>query len=85
VEVFHHPGAIALACLAAIPLGVSVWALLDIARRPQWAWALAGRNQVAWMAAVLFGMFFLVPGLVVSVLYLGKVRPVIAAAEDGRF
>jgi hypothetical protein len=85
VDVFEHPGAIALAVLACIPIGVSLWALLDTARRPQWAWALAGRSQVGWMAAVLLGTFFLVPGLAISSWYLAKVRPVIAAAEDGRF
>jgi hypothetical protein len=85
VDVFQHPGAIAVAALACIPIGVSLWALLDAARRPQWAWALASRNQVGWMAAVLLGTFFLVPGLVISCWYLAKVRPVIAAAEEGRF
>ena len=85
MELIHHPGAIALALGASIPIGVSLWALLDAARRPQWAWALAGRSQVSWMAAVLFGMFFLVPGLGVSLWYLAKVRPVVAAAEEGRF
>ena len=85
MELFHHPGAIALAVLACIPIGVSLWALLDAARRPQWAWALAARSQVSWMAAILLGAFFLVPGVVVSSWYLLKVRPVIAAAEEGRF
>ena len=43
------------ATLAAVPLGISLWALLDAARRPQWAWALAGRRQVVWMAAIMLG------------------------------
>jgi hypothetical protein len=37
------------------------------------------------MAAILVGTFFLVPGLGLSLWYLAKVRPVIAAAEEGRF
>lgn len=85
MDVFDHPGMIAVVAFASIPLGVSVWALLDAARRPQWAWSLADRSQVAWMAAILFGILVLVPGLAVSTWYLLKVRPVIAAAEDGRF
>jgi hypothetical protein len=85
VELIHHPGAILWAIGASIPIGVSLWALLDAARRPQWAWALAGRSQVSWIAAILFGTFFLVPGLGLSLWYLAKVRPVIAAAEEGRF
>jgi hypothetical protein len=76
-------GALALACAAAVPLGVSLWALLDAARRPRWAWALAGRRQVVWMAVIMFGVFSVVGGLAVSAWYLLKVRPVIAAAEAG--
>ena len=76
--------ALLIATGAAIPLSISVWALLDAARRPQWAWALAGRRQVVWMAAILFGTFSVVGGLVLSVWYLANVRHEIAAAEEGR-
>ena len=76
--------ALLIAIGAAIPLSVTVWALLDAARRPQWAWALAGRRQVVWMAAILFGTFSVVGGLVLSVWYLANVRHEIAAAEEGR-
>ena len=75
--------ALVLACLAAIPIGVSLWALLDIARRPRWAWALAERRQVAWLAAIMLGVFSVVGGLVISGWYLVRVRPVIADAEAG--
>jgi hypothetical protein len=69
----------------AIPLALTLWGVVDVARRPQWAWALAGRSQLAWMAAILFGAFTVVGGMLISLWYLGKVRPQIAAAEDGRF
>ena len=65
------------------PLAMSVWALLDAARRPQWAWALAERNQVAWMTAILAGVLLVCLGIAVSGWYLLKVRPVVAAAEQG--
>lgn len=77
--------ALALAIVAAIPLGLTTWGILDIARRPQWAWALARRSQLAWMTALLFGAFTLLIGMGLSIWYLVKVRPVIAAAEEGRF
>lgn len=77
-------GAVALTALAGLPLALSVWALLDCARRPGWAWALSGRRQAAWMAAILFGMLMVVVGIGISAWYLLKVRPVVAAAEDGR-
>ena len=48
-----------------------------------WAWALAGRNQVVWMAAILMGFLTVCGGLAVSGWYLWRVRPVVARAEDG--
>lgn len=73
-----------LITLAAIPLGISVWALLDIARRPAWAWGLSGHNRVGWLAAVLVGMCSVIGGLVISGLYLLRIRPRVADAEAGR-
>ena len=69
--------------LVGLPLAISVVALLDVARRPQWAWSLADRNQAGWMALVLVGMLSVVFGLIISGWYLLKVRPVVAAAEQG--
>jgi hypothetical protein len=77
--------AVVLAALAAVPLGLTLWSLLDAARRPQWAWALAGRRQVVWMAVIMFSALTVVGGLATSAWYLTKVRPGIAAAEEGRF
>lgn len=77
--------ALLLACVAAFPLGVSVWALLDAAKRPRWAWALAERRQVVWMAVIMAGVLSVIGGLLISGWYLVKVRPVIAAAEAGDF
>jgi hypothetical protein len=70
--------------LVGIPLMVSVAALLDAARRPQWAWSLAERNQLLWLAMILGGVLSVVLGLVISGWYLVKVRPVVAAAERGQ-
>lgn len=76
---------IVVVALSCIPIGISLWALLDCARRPGWAWALAGRSQAGWMAAVLLGFLTVIGGLIVSVVYLWVIRPQIADAEDGRF
>jgi len=84
VDLFDVLGALALAMVAAIPLGLTVWALLDAARHPQWAWALVGRRQVVWMAGIMFAALTVVGGVAVSSWYLLKVRPEVAAAEDGR-
>jgi hypothetical protein len=67
-----------------MPLALTLWALLDAARRPEWAWALCGRRRVVWMAAILFGAMTVIVGVVVSSAYLLRVRPAVAAAEEGR-
>lgn len=72
-----------VASAAAVPLGISLWALLDAARRPRWAWALAGRRQVVWMAVIMFGVLSVVGGVLVSGWYLLRVRPAIASVERG--
>ena len=76
--------AVAVALVAAFPLSLTVWALLDAARRPEWAWALAGRRQVVWMAAIMFGALTVVGGVLLCTWYLTRVRQEVAAAEEGR-
>lgn len=71
--------------VAMIPAGISLWALLDCARRPPWAWSFAGRSQVAWLGAIAFGVLFLIFGMAISLWYLVRVRPAIAAVEAGDF
>ncbi|HET6774340.1 MAG TPA: DUF2516 family protein [Acidimicrobiales bacterium] len=68
---------------SSVPLALTAWALLDAARRPEWAWALAGRRRVVWLAAILFGALTVLLGLVVAGVYLVRVRPDVAAAEAG--
>lgn len=77
-------GATATTLVFALPLALTAWALLDAARRPEWAWALAGRRRVVWLAAILVGGMLVPVGLVVSTAYLVRARPTVAAAEDGR-
>jgi hypothetical protein len=76
--------ALVVATFGAFPLGITIWALLDAARRPQWAWALSGRRQVVWMAAIMFAALTVIGGLILSTWYLTRVRHDIADAEDGR-
>jgi uncharacterized membrane protein len=76
---------VVLVTLSAIPLGLSLWALLDITRRPAWAWGLAGRNRLLWLVLVLLGTCSIVGGMLVSGWYLLRIRPEVADAEAGRF
>jgi hypothetical protein len=76
--------AVVLALFAAVPLSLTIWALLDAARRPQWAWALAGRRQVIWMTVIMFSALTVVGGMFVSAWYLSRIRHEVEAAEEGR-
>ncbi len=77
--------AVAGTIVACTPLGLSLWAFLDAAHRPQWAWSLSRHRQVVWMVGILFAALTVILGLAVSLWYLLKVRPAVAAAEDGDF
>ena len=76
-------GAVALTLFACFPIGLSLWAFLDAAKRPQWAWALSAHRQVVWLVAIPFGVLTVCGGLAISAWYLVRVRPVVAAAEHG--
>ena len=67
-----------------LPLALSLWALLDCAKRPSWAWALTTRSQQVWMYSILCGILVLPVGIAVSTYYMMRVRPEVAAVEDGR-
>ena len=66
-----------------LPLAISLWAFLDAARRPQWAWALSPARQVVWMVAIPLGVLTVVGGLLISLWYLLRIRPMVAATERG--
>jgi hypothetical protein len=69
--------------VVSIPLALTAWAFLDAAKRPRWAWALSQRRQLVWLVALGAGVMSLLPGILVSVWYLVRVRPAIAAVERG--
>ncbi|MBI2705432.1 MAG: hypothetical protein HYX32_09110 [Actinobacteria bacterium] len=70
--------------VSSLPLALSVWALLDVARRPAWAWGLSGRDRVLWLFAILAGILCVPVGVMLSAWYLLRVRPVVAGVERGR-
>jgi hypothetical protein len=79
-DLLRVSGLILLSC---IPLALSVWALLDAAHRPAWAWALAERRQAVWIVIILFGTCTIIGGMIISAWYLAIIRPQVAAAESG--
>lgn len=76
---------IALLLLAAIPISLSLWALLDAAHRPAWAWSLAGKSQLGWLLGIAVGVLLLVAGVGIALWYLVLIRPAVRAVEHGDF
>jgi hypothetical protein len=76
---------IATTAFFSIPISLSLWALLDCARRPSWAWALTRRSQQMWMYSILCGILLVPAGLCISIYYLARIRPEVGAVEDGKF
>jgi hypothetical protein len=58
-----------------ISLGIVIWAVVDVARRP----SLTSGARAGWIIALVLGTFlFGVVGLVIAVVYLVAVRPRLA-------
>ena len=71
-------------CLSSIPLGLSLWALLDAAGRPAWAFAYLGRSRTLWIVVTMLGTFTIVGGMAIAIWYLVRVRPQVRDTEEGR-
>lgn len=69
--------------VACVPLAISVTALLDCARRPEWAFAFVGRSRTVWVTLTGIGVLFCGPGIVTALWYWFKVRPAVARVERG--
>lgn len=65
------------------PMMLSLFAFLDAARRPSWAWALAERRQAMWMALIGGAAITWVGGAIVAIIYLLTARPAVRDAENG--
>src|SRR5689334_13449071 len=74
--VFVSPG---FAFLGLISLALSVWAIVDVVSRPEWAFRAAGSSKPLWLVLEIVGLF--VCGPVLSLIYLLAIRPKVAAAS----
>lgn len=63
--------------LVIVPLGLLIWALIDLVGRPADAWARSGQNQLVWALVVVF------VGFIGPILYLAIGRPRLQAAALG--
>lgn len=64
-------------------LVLSIWAIADIASKPQWAFQAAGHSKGLWLGLEIVGLF--VCGLVLSLVYLLAIRPGVVRAGGGGY
>jgi len=70
---------ILLIALAAV--GITVFAIVDGARRPEWAWQQAGQSKSIWIALQAVGIFVCSLGVIMAIVYLSAIRPKLILAE----
>jgi hypothetical protein len=59
----------------AVPIGLAVWAIVDLARRPEDQFTASGQNRVLWVLLVLGSLVLCGPlGIILSIVYLASVR-----------
>ena len=63
-----------------VPLGLAIWAVIDIAQRSEGSFQAAGQSKTTWLLLViLLTLFCGLPGAVVALIYLVSIRPKVAA------
>jgi hypothetical protein len=78
---FAGAGIIALVVLYFViivgSLAMTVVAVVDIARRPEWQWKISGQEKVLWLLLVILINLFAIPSLI----YWFKIRPKLVTVE----
>lgn len=64
--------------LGPIWLGLQIWAIYDVATRPDWVWPAANVDKTTWLILSIVGLA--VCGIL-SIVYLVSIRPRVQAAQ----
>lgn len=68
--------------LVLVPMGVTIWGIVDAASRPEVAWQAAGQNKLLWVFLQALGVApFLLVGFISAVVYLVAIRPKVRSAD----
>jgi len=66
-----------------LPVLYTLAAFLDVARRPSWVWALAGKRQLVWLWLLGMSILTVYGGLIVATIYFLFARPALVRTEAG--
>jgi hypothetical protein len=81
-EVFGADGLIVLVVVF-IGFGVPLWAVIDAASRPSAAFAAARSSKALWISLIAVFWFLTgIIGIVLAAVYLGAIRPRVAAIQN---
>lgn len=75
------PSELMILLILLVPLSFTVFAIVDGARRPEWAWQQAGQSKALWIALQAVGIFVCSLGVIMSIIYLAAIRPKLVLAE----
>lgn len=67
------------------PIIITTVALLDAARRPEWAWLMSNRRRLLWLGMLVAGVITYFPGPVIATLYWFTARRDVRSIERGDF
>ena len=68
-----------LLIVGVVPLGLAIWAVIDIAQRPESSFQAAGQSKTTWLLLIILLTFLCgLPGAVVALLYMVSIRPKVA-------
>lgn len=67
--------------IAAVTIGIPIWAIVDAAMRPTQAFSAAGSSKGTWISLIaVFWILTGIVGLVLACVYLVSIRPRVKAA-----
>jgi hypothetical protein len=72
-------------CIGIGSLVMMIVALVDIAKRPEWQWKLAGQEKVLWLLLVILINFLAIPSLIYWFNIRKKLQTVEEGAATGRY
>jgi hypothetical protein len=70
--------------LGLVPLAFVLWAVIDAASRPDWAWQQASQNKTVWVVVPAVRLFVCgIVGLVMAIVSIVSIRPQVVRAQHG--
>lgn len=85
VTVGEVAGAVWFWVLLGAPIIVTTIALLDAAKRPEWAWVMSNRRRILWLGILIAGVITYFPGPLVAAAYWLTARRDVRSIERGNF